>query len=175
MDARAAQGRKEQTLLGRLRRPSAAPPASQLRGASGGAGHPAPRAPSAAPPLEPGWLERLVLVAHTFGRARAPALLEGLRASECLEARALLGQLVTRSSADRQARIAQQFGPTPEAAERLRSLMREASAPLQAEILRRLPPYYRSLFAPGTASSRPAALPPAMGALAERLIREATR
>jgi hypothetical protein len=82
---------------------------------------------------------------------------------------------VSRSSADRQARIAQQFGPTPEAPERLRSLMREASAPLQVEILRRLPPYYRSLFAQGPASSPPGVVPPAMGGLAERLVREATR
>jgi hypothetical protein len=113
-------------------------------------------------------------VTHTFGRMRAAELLDGLRTPEGLEARVLLERLSGCSSADRQARVAQQFGLVPEAAARLRSLMAEASAPLQAEILRRLPPYHRSLFPPG-ALSRPDAASPAMGALAERLIREATR
>jgi hypothetical protein len=169
MDAREPRGRREVTLLGRLRRPRDVSPVT-VRGEE----TPVPAAPRGPAPLDSERLERLVLVTHTFGRTRAAALLDGLRACEGLEARALLQRLSRYSSADRQARVAQPFGLVPEAAERLRSLMAEASAPLQAEILRRLPPYHRSLFPPA-ALSRDEAGSPAMGVLAERLIREATR
>src|SRR5688572_20582468 len=97
MDARAPRGGREQTLPGRLRRPAVAraaaiprAPSAGVRGAAGAAGAPAR---GVLPSLGAERLERLVLVAHTFGRARAPALLEGLRARECLEALAQLGRL----------------------------------------------------------------------------------
>lgn len=171
MDAREPRGRREVTLLGRSRRPRDAPPLPVHGGREGRA---VPAVQASPAPLDAERLERLVLVTHTFGRTRAAALLDGLRTREALEARALLQRLSSSSSADRQARVAQQFGLVPEAAERLRSLMAEASPPLKAEILRRLPPYHRSLF-PAAALSRDEAAAPAMGVLAERLIREATR
>jgi hypothetical protein len=124
--------------------------------------------------LGPERLERLVLVAHTFGRDRAPALLDGLCTREAPLARSLLQTLTGRGSAERQGRIAQVFGPVPEAPVRLRQLRAEASPALKAEVLRRLAPYYRSLF-PLEAAPRPGVAPPALVALAERLIREATR
>jgi hypothetical protein len=125
-------------------------------------------------PLDHERLERVVLVAYTFARERAAALLGGLGAREQVAAQALLASLVARPSPDRQARAAQVFGPVPEAPQRLRYLMAEASPPLQAELLRRLPPYYRSLF-PSAGAPRAAPCPLALGRLAERLIREATR
>ena len=124
--------------------------------------------------LDAAWLERVVLVAHSFARERAGVLLEGLSEGEHEVARAQLAALAARTSPDRQARVAQVFGPVPEAAERLRRLMAEASPSLQAELLRRLPPYYRSLF-PERATLRAEGAPAALGALAERLLREAIR
>ena len=133
-----------------------------------------PEASASALALGPECLERLVLVAHTFGRERAPALLEGLAPPALVAARPLLTALAARGSPARQARVAQVFGPVPEAASRLRHLMGVASPPLRGELLRRLPPYYRSLFPP-EAMARAHASTPALATLAERLIREATR
>jgi hypothetical protein len=70
--------------------------------------------------------------------------------------------------------VALEFGVVDDAAERLRALMAEASEPLRREIFRRLPPYHRSLF-PGRAAEPPDVAFSGLGALAERLIREATR
>jgi len=154
----------EATRLARPRRPVRSLPA----------GEDPPAATSAPPGLGPERLERLVLVVYTFGRERALALLEVLCAREALAARSLLKALTARGSAERHGKIAQAFGPVPEASARLRQLLEEASPSLRAEVLRRLPPYYRSLF-PLEAAPRAAAAPPARVALAERLIREATR
>jgi len=133
-----------------------------------------PQTPASVLALGPECLERLVLVAHTFGRERAPALLEGLAPPALVAAHPLLTMLAARGSPARQARVAQVFGPVPEAASRLRHLMGVASPPLRGELLRRLPPYYRSLFPP-EAMARAHASTPALATLAERLIREATR
>ncbi|MBF5044369.1 hypothetical protein FGE12_18365 [Aggregicoccus sp. 17bor-14] len=124
--------------------------------------------------LEPDRVERIVLVAHTFARDRAPELLAGLCAPQARAAHGMLQALAPQASAGRQALVAQAFGPVPEAPTRLRRLMEEASAPMQAELLRRLPPYYRSLF-PAGAPPRAECTCPAMGTLAERLVREASR
>ncbi len=169
------------TRVERLRRPSAPAPGPA---APGGVDdpcrlEPAPsstRAPRAREParLDAAWLERVVLVTHSFARERAASLFEGLSTCEQPAALAQLEALAARSSPDRQARVAQVFGPVPDAAERLRRLVAEASPPLQAELLRRLPPYYRSLF-PGTTPPRAEGAPAALTALAERLLREATR
>jgi hypothetical protein len=156
--------RIEATRLARLRRPARSTPVLEDSRA----------AVAVLPAFGPESLERLVLVTHTFGRDRAPALLEGLCAREASSAYGLLEALAARGSAERQGRIAQVFGPVAEAPVRLRHLMAEASPALKAEVLRRLPPYYRSLF-PLEAAPRPATAPPALVALAERLVREATR
>lgn len=120
-------------------------------------------------------LERLALVALVFGKERAAVLLDGLRESEARQAKAHLAGFAALSSARRQARVAVDFGVRPDAAARLRSLMEEAPEVLRREIFRRLPPYHRSLFPERQVEPPDAAATPAVCALAERLIREATR
>ena len=67
------------------------------------------------------------------------------------------------------------FGAHPHASERLEKLMAEASPLLQSAIFGRLAPWQKSLF-PNFLEVAPSAPPsPAMEALADRLIREATR
>lgn len=119
-------------------------------------------------------LERLALVALVLGRERATELLDGLGEDEAALAKEHLARFTALSSAQRQARVALEFGVVDDAAERLRALMAEASEPLRREIFRRLPPYHRSLF-PGRVAEPPDATLPGLGVLAERLIREATR
>jgi len=120
-------------------------------------------------------LERIALVALVFGRERAGALLEGLRESEVRQAKNHLAGFSALSSARRQARVAVEFGVRPDAAARLRAVMEEAPEVLRRELFRRLPPYHRSLFPERQVEPTGAAATPAVCALAERLIREATR
>jgi hypothetical protein len=129
----------------------------------------APPAPSTLP------LERIALVALVFGRERAKALLDGLREPDAQQAKAHLAGFAALSSARRQARVAVEFGVRPDAAARLKALMEEAPEVLRREIFRRLPPYHRSLFPKRQVEPSDAAATPAVCALAERLIREATR
>ncbi|XXF76501.1 hypothetical protein P2318_26100 [Myxococcaceae bacterium GXIMD 01537] len=130
--------------------------------------------PSARPPA-PLNLARLALVVCVLSRARAEALLDGLGERDAERAKEHLSLLVAMPSAQRQARVAVEFGVVQDAAERLRALMEESSEPLRRELFRRLPPYHRSLF-PGRAVEPPdATATGALCTLAERLIREATR
>jgi len=120
-------------------------------------------------------LARFALVALVFGRERAPELLEGLGAREAERAKEHLAQLMALSSAQRQAKVAVEFGMRKDPSGPLRELMAEAPEPLRRELFRRLPPYLRTLF-PGRVVEPPdESVPPALCALAERLIREATR
>jgi hypothetical protein len=136
-----------------------------------------PPEPARAPPAAPVSLslERLALVALVFGRERAKALLDGLREPEARQAKDSLAGFAALSSALRQARVSVEFGVRPDAAARLRALMEEAPEVLRREIFRRLPPYHRSLFPERQLEPPDAAATPAVCALAERLIREATR
>jgi hypothetical protein len=120
-------------------------------------------------------LERIALVALVFGRERAGALLEGLREPEVRQAKNHLAGFSALSSARRQARVAVEFGVRPDAAARLRAVMEEAPEVLRRELFRRLPPYHRSLFPERQVEPPGAAATPAVCALAERLLREATR
>jgi len=129
----------------------------------------APPAPSTLP------LERVALVSLVFGRERAKALLEGLREPEARQAKDCLAGFAALSSARRQARVAVEFGVRPDAAARLKALMEEAPEVLRRELFRRLPPYHRSLFPERQVEPPDVAATPAVCALAERLIREATR
>ena len=79
------------------------------------------------------------------------------------------------SSARRQARVAVEFGVRPDAAARLRTLMRQAPEPLRREMFRGLPSYHRSLFPEERLEPVDAPVPDAVSAWAERLVREATR
>jgi hypothetical protein len=148
----------------------------------GRAAPPGRKAVSAKPPPAPRVstgvslpLERLALVARVLGRERAAELLEGLGEPDAAQAQAHLSRIVALSSAQRQARVAVEFGVVDDAAERLRALMEEAPEPLRREIFRRLPPYHRSLFPQRTVEPPDAAATPALCTLAERLLREATR
>jgi hypothetical protein len=134
------------------------------------AGRPVRREVPLLPPLE-----RLALVVLVLGRQRAAGLLEGLRETEAGEAREHLERLAALPSAQRQARVAVEFGVRPEAAARLRALMAELPEVLRREVFRRLPAYHRSLFPEREEEQTAEATPPRAGEWAERLVREATR
>jgi hypothetical protein len=120
-------------------------------------------------------LARFALVALVFGRERAPELLEGLGAREAERAKEHLAHLTALSSAQRQAKVAVEFGMRKDPSEPLRELMAEAPEALKRELFRRLPPYLRSLFPERGVEPPDALATPVLCALAERLIREATR
>jgi hypothetical protein len=131
---------------------------------------PASKTPPALLPLA-----RFALVALVFGRERAPELLEGLGEREAERAKEHLASLTALSSAQRQAKVAVEFGMRKDPSAPVRELMAEASEPLRRELFRRLPPYLRSLFPARELAPPDAAATPALCALAERLIREVTR
>ncbi|HEX8436687.1 hypothetical protein [Archangium sp.] len=131
--------------------------------------------PTRPPPSTSLPLERIALVALVFGKGQAKELLDGLREPEARQAKALLEGFAALSSAQRQARVAVEFGVRPDAAVRLKSVMEEVPEVLRRELFRRLPPYHRSLFPERRVEPPDAAATPAVCALAERLIREATR
>jgi len=120
-------------------------------------------------------VERIALVCLVLARERASELLEGLGEGEVQQARELLARFTALSSAQRQARVAVEFGERPDAAARLRSVMEEVPETLWREMVRRLPPYHRSLFLERGVEPPEAGGNPCLGTLAERLIREATR
>lgn len=120
-------------------------------------------------------VERMALVALVLGRERAAELFDGLREPDATRARASLAGFQALSSARRQARVAVEFGGRPDAEARLRGVMREASEALRRELLRRLPPYHRALFPEQPLEPMSPDTPERLRALAERLIREATR
>lgn len=120
-------------------------------------------------------LARFALVALVFGKERAAELLEGLGEREAERAKEHLAHFAALTSAQRQARVTMEFGVRSDPSEQLRELMAEAPEALRREIFRRLPPYLRSLFPQRRLEPPDQLATPAMGALAERLIREATR
>ena len=161
----------EATRVGRAARPGKRAPPAQERAP---AVEEAPRPVWPPPPL-PLPLERFALVAWVLGRERAAELLSGLGEREAERAKEHLLRLAALPSAQRQAKVAVEFGERADAASRLKALMGEASEPLRREIFRRLPPYHRTLFPGERVEPMDPSTPPALGALAERLIREATR
>jgi hypothetical protein len=165
----------------RIERPGAKTPGPEQTVAGRAPRMPEPaRKPTSPVPMKspapgPLSLERLALVALVFGRERAGALLDGLREPEARQAKAHLAGFAALSSARRQARVAVDFGVRVDAAARLRAVMEEAPEVLRRELFRRLPPYHRSLFPERQVEPPDAAATPAVCALAERLVREATR
>lgn len=131
------------------------------------------RAVKAPPTFLP--LARFALVALVFGKERASELLEGLGESEAARAKEHLAHFMAMTSAQRQARVALEFGLRSDPAEQLRELMSEAPEALRREIFRKLPPYHRTLFPQRRLEAPDASVSPAMSTLAERLVREATR
>ncbi|MCY1035743.1 hypothetical protein OV207_30160 [Corallococcus sp. BB11-1] len=120
-------------------------------------------------------LERIALVVCVLARERAPVLLEGLVDAEAGRALRHLERLAAMPSAQRQAKVAVEFGERADAANRLTALVEAAPEALRREVLRRLPPYHRSRFP--QLGEEALAVEPArvLVALAERRIREATR
>jgi hypothetical protein len=127
------------------------------------------------PPRLPLALERFALVTWVLGRERAPELLDGLGEHEAERAKEHLRRIAALPSAQRQAKVAVEFGERADAGARLKLLMAEAPEPLRRELFRRLPPYHRTLFPERRVDPPSPEAPPAMGVLAERLLREATR
>jgi hypothetical protein len=136
---------------------------------------PAVKAPAAKTPPALLPLARFALVALVLGKERAAELLEGLGEREAERAKEHLACFAALSSAQRQAKVAAEFGTRSDPVEQLRGLMAEAPEALRREIFRKLPPYYRSLFPEPGRGFTESSTPPALCALAERLIREATR
>lgn len=130
----------------------------------------APRTPPALLPLG-----RYALVALVFGRERATELLEGLGEREAERAKEHLAGFAALTSAQRQAKVAAEFGMRSDPTDELRALMAEAPEALRREIFRKLPPYHRTLFPERSVVPPDASTTPALSALAERLIREVTR
>lgn len=114
-------------------------------------------------------------MAWVLGRERAAELLGGLGEREAERAKEHLLRLAALPSAQRQAKVAVEFGERSDAASRLKALMGEVSEPLRREIFRRLPPYHRTLFPGWRVEPADPSAPSALAVMAERLIREATR
>ena len=121
-----------------------------------------------------GFAERLALFVSGVDRAHTDELLEGLAGVTQRRATAFAREAREWDSATRQGRMAVTFGNHPHAADRLKQLMHVASPAMRGAIFGRLAPWQRSLF-PQLEGAATCAVAPAMDALAERLIREATR
>lgn len=138
---------------------------------------PAEEAPDASrpPPRLPLALERFALVTWVLGRERAAELLDGLGEHEAERAKEHLRRIAALPSAQRQGKVAVEFGERADAGARLKALMEEAPEPLRKALFRLLPPYHRTLFPERRVEPPGPEVPPALEALAERLVREATR
>lgn len=138
--------------------------------------HPGRRQRPIAAAATQGFAERLALFVTGVDRQRADELLAGLTSANHRHATSVAKEASGWDSATRQGRMAVAFGNHPRAADRLRQLMAEASPSLQLAVFRRLVPWQQSLFPKLAAVIRPSRpVAPAMEALADRLIREATR
>jgi hypothetical protein len=137
---------------------------------------PVARAKPVRPPATRGFAERLALFVSGVDRDRVDELLAGLTGTTQKQAIAFAQEAIGWDSATRQGRMAVVFGGHPNATDRLKLLVSDASPMLRLAVFRRLAPWQKSLFPKlelELASVAPPA--PAMDALAERLIREATR
>ncbi|RKH73923.1 hypothetical protein [Corallococcus aberystwythensis] len=120
-------------------------------------------------------LERIALVVCVLARERAAELLGGLADAEAGRALRHLERFADMPSAQRQAKVAVDFGERADAANRLSLFLEAAPEALRLEALRGLPPYHRSRFPQWEDAGPRAEAAPALTALAERRIREALR
>jgi hypothetical protein len=120
-----------------------------------------------------GFPERVAMYVHALHRESTPALLEGFAEGPRARALAYVEDLQACDSGMRQGRLTREFGTQPDAIDQVQRLIVQASPPLRRAIVRHLPPALRSRFAhldrPGDT------WPPAMDALAARLVREVLR
>lgn len=117
-------------------------------------------------------LDRVTLFVCALHKAEIDDLFESFAPGPRKFAVAFAEQLRKLDSSTRQARLTREFGARHDALARLRQLVVDAPAGLRAAIVEQLPAAQRALFphlAPATAT------PPAVRALAARLVREATR
>jgi hypothetical protein len=120
-------------------------------------------------------LERIALVVCVLARERGPELLGGLVDAEAGRARRHLERFAAMPSAQRQAKVAVEFGERADAATRLAAFLDAAPEALRREAWRRLPPYHRSRFPQLATDEQSPEASPVLAALVERRIREATR
>lgn len=121
--------------------------------------------------------ERVTLFAHSLSKEKVGALLDGFSSASRDRAQAYLTSLAALPSSERQGRLGAEFGIRHDSSRRLREVWAEAGPALRRELFKLLPPFHRTIF-PDYAfdeAAAPADLAPALKALAERLIREATR
>lgn len=126
-------------------------------------------------PRELTFVERTTLFVCALHRERALDLIEGFAERPRGTARSFARQVMDWDSSTRQARITRELGSRPDAAERLRALIVEATPLLRQAIAAILPPAQRALFPHLDDKAAGGALAPAVRALAERLVREAVR
>jgi hypothetical protein len=123
-------------------------------------------------------LLRLALFMNAMAKSSASELLAGLADGVRDRLGVLYHQTQQASSSERQASLAHEFGPPPDVASRLRDALLDAGPVLRREILRQLPAYQRawvSEFDVDAGPPLPGHPAPLVIALAERLVREATR
>ena len=117
------------------------------------------------------------LAAFTVAMSKQPDTLLAMLVDELAPtAQQVALTLKKGTSAERQAALARNFGLRPDAQRRLRAVVAEAGPVLRREIFRAAPLWMRSWLTELTSlpEGTPAA-PPLVTALAERLLREATR
>jgi hypothetical protein len=119
-----------------------------------------------------GFVEQTTLFVVALKKTDALSLLDGFAESARQRARVFAQQLADLDSSTRQARLSLAFGTRDDAAVRIKALLAEAPAGLKAAILEQLPPALRP---PLAGLAPPPAQAPLLKALANRLIREATR
>jgi hypothetical protein len=123
-------------------------------------------------------LLRLALFVNAMAKGSASDLLGGLADVVRPRVEELTQRAGQASSSERQASLAQEFGPPPDVASRLREALSGAGPVLRRLILRQLPAYQRAWVSKFEVHSEAPAIErptPFLIALAERLVREATR
>ena len=123
-------------------------------------------------------LLRLALFVNAMAKGSASDLLGGLADDIRPRVEELTQRAGQASSSERQASLAQEFGPPPDVASGLREALLDAGPVLRRLILRQLPAYQRawvSQFEVDSEAPTPECPAPLLIALAERLVREATR
>lgn len=120
-----------------------------------------------------GFPERVALFVAAIHRPRAEELLSGFSSGPQERASAFADEMKQWDSARRQARLAHEFGVRHDAGERLQQLVVRTEGELRAAIVASLPPAVRTQFPQFTGGAE--TFPPAVRALAARLVKEASR
>lgn len=136
---------------------------------------PAKLPPGKAPPGRLGKPERIALFVTALHRARAEELLAGLAGEEARRATRFMGRAQKWDSPTRQAAVALEFGVRVDVEARLKEMLGKLPLKLQVCVISRLPEWQQSFFPKLLAQARTSSHSPALIALADRLVREATR